>query len=424
MSPLRIAVLVDLLWRPDAGGHVKCWERLSEAAVRLGPEIDLAVHFQGTEDRTVELAPHVRHVLHRPVFSTARIPFLDHVPDHTDLAPWHPRLARRIETAELIHTTDAFFAQARTAENVASRLGIPLVNSVHTDTPGYTRVFMARTFERLFGAGALTRLLIDRLRLPEKGERDMLNKLARHQARCAFALVSRPEELERARSVLPAGRVGLLRRGIDRTVFHPEAGDRARLAKEFGVPEKGTLVVFAGRVNRGKKALTLAEAIRTLREGGLDVHLLCAGEGEDREAIRALLGKGATCPGVVPQSVLAAFYAAADLFVLPSEIEVNSNVVREALSCGTAVFAHADSGAGAVLKPGETGGTVAGSDPGVWAEALRPLIVDPERLAAMGGNAFAFAARHLPSWDDVLKQDLLPVWFAAAGRRACSPIAS
>ena len=31
--PLKVGVLVDLALTPEAGGHVKCWQRLAEAAV-------------------------------------------------------------------------------------------------------------------------------------------------------------------------------------------------------------------------------------------------------------------------------------------------------------------------------------------------------------------------------------------------------
>lgn len=421
MTPLRVAVLVDLLWRPDAGGHVKCWERLAEAAVRLGPVVDLTVCFQGNEERTIVYAPHVRAELRRPVFSTARLPFLGAVPDHTDLALFHPGLARSLAGMDLIHTTDAFFAYARTAERVAQRRRIPLVNSIHTDTPGYTRVFMARTFEGMFGKTWFTRLLVDRLGLPERGERNALAKLARHQAKAAYALVSRPEERARARAVLPDDRIRILRRGIDRALFRPEAADRARLGQDYGVPTDGVLIAFAGRINRGKKALTLARAVDILRGEGLSVHLLLAGDGEDRPAIQDLLGTGVTCPGMVAQRELAVFHASADLFVLPSENEINSNVVREALACGTPVMAHAASGAGAILRPGETGVTVQGSDPTAWADALRPLVTEPDRLRAMGRSAAAFARDCLPSWDDVFRDDVLSVWLkAAAERKACS----
>lgn len=422
---LKVAVLVDLEWRPDAGGHVKCWERLAEATAAAAPDVDLTVHFQGDRDQVVEQAANVRYAFHRPVFSTSALPFLAHVPDHTDLAPLNPRLGRALAGCDILHTTDGFFAFARTAARVARRRGIPLVNSVHTDTPGYTRVFMARTFEALFGKGCLTRLLSGTLRLPERGERAMLERLARHQAQASHVLVSRPDELERARTVLPDDRIGLLRRGVDRRVFHAGRRDRNWLQRAYGVPADARLVVFAGRMNRGKNIMALAHAVRALLDEGLPVHLLCAGEGEDRPAVKRLLGPAATCPGAVPQSVLAGFYAGADLFALPSAIEVNSNVVREALACGAPVAVAAASGGGALVRTGRTGAVVEGEGPAAWTAVLRPLLADPGRLAGMRRAVEAEAPRRLPSWETVLREDVLPVWRAAAlEMAACTPLAS
>src|SRR3954467_6922985 len=113
--PLRVGVLVDLAWTSQAGGHVKCWERLSRAATELGGALDLTIHFSGAAPARRELTDTVRYVIERPVFSTQSLPFLAHVPDHTDLAPWHPRLARALGRYDVIHTTDAYFAYARTA---------------------------------------------------------------------------------------------------------------------------------------------------------------------------------------------------------------------------------------------------------------------------------------------------------------------
>ena len=324
---LRVAVLVDLVRRPAAGGHVKCWERLAEAAARVPRGLDLTVHFEGERDELVPLSETVRYALHRPVLSSAALPFLSHVPDHSDLAPWQPRLARAIETCDVIHTTDAYFAFAGTAERVAARRGLPLVHSVHTDTPGYTRVFMAQTVERLVGAGALGQLLNHRLGLPERGEQAMLRRLARHLRRCGFVLASRPEDRQRALGLVPPERIRDLGRGIDRERFNPARRDRGRLAAWLGVPPEAMVILFAGRVDRGKNVGTLAEAVRLLAGEGQPVHLLCIGEGADRDRIEALLGPAAHCPGPLPQDELARVYAAADVFALPSLIEVRSNVV-------------------------------------------------------------------------------------------------
>ena len=90
-DPLRVGVLVDLPLGAAAGGHVRCWERLAEAARDFPDEIDLTIHFMGPQPAERELSDTVRYCIEPPVFGTNRLGFLSHVPDHTDLSPWHPR---------------------------------------------------------------------------------------------------------------------------------------------------------------------------------------------------------------------------------------------------------------------------------------------------------------------------------------------
>ena len=116
--PIKVSVLVDLARRPSAGGHVKSWERFAQAAARQADGLDLTVHFLGNEEAVEPLADNVRFCLHPPRFSTQRFSFLSHVPDHTDLAFYHPGLAKSLANCDVIHTTDAFFTFARTARSV------------------------------------------------------------------------------------------------------------------------------------------------------------------------------------------------------------------------------------------------------------------------------------------------------------------
>src|SRR5262245_48380783 len=44
-APLRVGVLVDLTLTADTGGHVKCWQRIAEAAAKFPNELDLTMHF-------------------------------------------------------------------------------------------------------------------------------------------------------------------------------------------------------------------------------------------------------------------------------------------------------------------------------------------------------------------------------------------
>ncbi len=385
----------------------------------LRGQLDLTVHFSGARSDVEPLAENVRFVIEPPLFSTSRLPFLSQIPDDTDIAPWHPRLARWLGGYDVIHTTDAFFAYARTAMRLSRRNGVPLVTSVHTNTPEYTRVYARLTLERLFGRGLVGRLLLDRLALDRRAERAMRERLQAHQGFCAHVLVSRPAELAAAQRIF-GSRAGLLRRGIDRRLFNPARRDRAWLAAKFGVPAERKVVMFAGRLNRGKNVLLLAEAVAMLAARGRDLQLFCAGEGDQRAAIAARLGARASLPGSLPPEVLARVYASADLFALPSEIEELANVVPEALASGLPVMVAAEGGMGRMIVEGETGLALPSGDAVAWADAIEALMRDPARRRRMAVAARDYAETRLPSWEEVLGEDLLPRWRAAAALRGAN----
>ncbi len=407
-APLRVGVLVDLLHRPDAGGHVKAWEKLAAAAVGV-PNLDLTIHFAGAEPDVRSLGDNVRFRLHLPAFSTARLPFLSHVPDHTDLALHHRALARHLADAHLIHTTDAYFAYARTAERISRRRRVPLTSSVHTDTPRYTRLYTAQTIDRLFGRFRLGRLLNHHLDLPRRAEARMRRRLLRHQRLCAAALVSRPEEVESLARVLPPGRVGLLRRGIDRDLFSPARRDRGWLEATYDIPAGRIVVLFVGRLNRGKSILTVVDAVSALVRAGKPFHLLCAGEGEERRTIGAQLGSAASLPGTLSPADMARAYASVDIVAHPSAIEECSNVALEALASGRA-FLTTPSVARGVVTDGDNGIVVGDDSPAAWSAALARVADDPGLRGHLGGAARRWAETSVPSWREVLQQDLLPVW--------------
>src|SRR5581483_2933962 len=118
--------------------------------------------------------------------------------------------------------------------------------------------------------------------------------------------------------------------------------------------------ICVGRIDRGKNVLTVVAALRQLAERGLPVHLLCAGLGPDREAVRAQLPDRATCPGMLDPETLARAYASADLCAQPSEIEEISNAVLEALTSGLPVLVADASGSERLLADGEAGLVVQG----------------------------------------------------------------
>lgn len=86
--------------------------------------------------------------------------------------------------------------------------------------------------------------------------------------------------------------------------------------------------------------------------------------------------------------------------------------MQEALASGLPVLATASMAR--LVEPGVTGLVLPDDDPRAWAEAIAGLAA--ERRAAMGRAARAFAEARLPSWRDVLVEDLLPRWREAAAR--------
>jgi len=410
--PLKVGVLVDLDLTQEAGGHVKCWQRIAEAAVECRDPLDLTVHFSGQQSRRIELSPSVRYVLLPPVFSTARL--IRDVPDHTDLAPWHPRLAAVLTEYDVIHTTDAFFCYARTARRFARRHRVPLVSSIHTNTPEYARITTAKLLEHGLGGGLAYRAANDVLGIPRRVGTLLERRLTRHLAEVTSAMAS----YGGAPDTGPlSGRCGVaLRRGLDRALFTPERRDRGWFEERFGLPPDRPTVMYAGKLNAGKNVPLLAEIVEKMRRGGVPVHLFCAGSGPERVTLEAALGPAVTCSGPLGQAELARAYASADLFLFPSVIDEAGNAALEALASGLPALVAAGSGVatrladcpGLVVLPGDR------SEP--WATAIIELAAAPRRRAEMARAARAYVEARVPTWREVLTEDLLPVWLAAAAR--------
>ena len=405
---LKVGVLVDLALRPDAGGHVKCWQRIAEAAVGCADRLDLTVHFSGPQRRRIVLSPSVRYQVLPPVLSTKRV--IRELPDHTDLAPWHPLLARSLPDYDVIHTTDAFFCYARTARRFARRRGVPLVSSIHTNTPEYARITTSRLLERALGRGLLYRAANDGLRLPVCVGALLRRRLARHLAAVTSVMASYGQTSRN-------GDCGVaLRRGLDRALFNPARRDRRWLERRFALPPKHLVLMYAGKLDAGKNVRLLAPIVDRVRCAGVPAHLLCAGAGVERAALEAALGPGVTCAGPLDQDELARACASADLFLFPSMIDESGNAAIEALGSGLPTLLAA--GSGVATRMADCSGLIVlpGDRPEPWTAAIVELAAAPERRAAMGAAACAYVKARVPSWGEILDEDLLPVWREAAAR--------
>ncbi|MGY1708761.1 glycosyltransferase [Geodermatophilus sp. SYSU D00758] len=409
---LSVAVLVELVRTPASGGHVKCWERLAEAATGL-PGLDLTVYVLGRPGRE-DLSPSVRFASLRPVLGTGAVHRLVGGVDGADLAPFHPALARRLPQHDVWHLTHTL-AFGATAVRLAPGCGRRLVTSIHTDVPSlvgaYTTQVAGRLPPPLRGAAARP-AVAERAAALARRRRDRLLRASAH------LLASSDADAAEFTAAAPGVPVTRLRRGVDTGLFHPAAGDREDLTEEHGVPPGVPLVLFAGRVDASKGAPLVASAVARLRDGGTPAHLVLAGDGAAVPGVRRLLGPAVTHLGHLPQAELARVYAACDVLAFPSRSETVGNVVAEAMAAGLPVLLAAGSRTAQWLAaPGRDGVLVPGDEPRSWAGALAPLLADAARRRDLGVRARRTVEARAPSWADVVREDLLPVW-----RRAATPV--
>jgi glycosyltransferase involved in cell wall biosynthesis len=132
-------------------------------------------------------------------------------------------------------------------------------------------------------------------------------------------------------------------------MFQPRPDtDRAAIRGALGVD--GPLLLTVKRLHQVAGYEDLLKAFAIIASRLPDAQLFIAGAGELRAALERQAETAGIAPrvrflGLVDNQDLPRYYAAADLFVLPSRLESWGTVMLEALACGTRVVATATAGA-------------------------------------------------------------------------------
>jgi glycosyltransferase involved in cell wall biosynthesis len=172
----------------------------------------------------------------------------------------------------------------------------------------------------------------------------------------------------------------------------PETTARAAdLRRQLGIPAQATVVAFVGRLTRDKGIPELLESFLRLDQQFRDLRLLLVGCFEDQDPPPASTRK---CLQTHPHVIFAgavtdtpAYYAVADIVVLPSHREGLPMVILEAKAAGKPVVGAAVTGIVDVVADGETGLLFPAGDVSALTGALARLIIDKQlatRLALAG----------------------------------------
>ena len=252
-------------------------------------------------------------------------------------------------------------------------------------------------------------------------ERACLRAASRIHVLSAFSAA----QLRTLYRIAPA-RVVRIPGGVDTGRFRP-ASDRTAVRAALGIPTGRPVLLTVRNLEPRMGLDALLRAVAILREEVPDLLLLVGGTGGLRAELAsqaAALGLGGCVRflGFVPEAELAAYYQAADFFVLPTrELEGFGLVTVESLACGTPVLGTPVGAIPEVLEAIGPEYVFDGMDAGAIARGTRKhlaRLADREGYEALR-RACAETAVTRFGWDRVverLERELLDLATPPAGR--------
>lgn len=186
---------------------------------------------------------------------------------------------------------------------------------------------------------------------------------------------------------------------IDTRPYAQARRRREPLARRYGLDPRLPWLLTVAMMRDGAKLASyrvLAEALLRLRD--LEWQLLVVGDGPARAEVE---GSFAALPsgrvrrlGALKPQALPPTYAAADLYLWPALHEAFGMAILEAQAAGLPVVAGRERGVPELVWDGETGLLAPPGDSPAFAAAVRTLLEDGPRRAAMGQRARERAAMH------------------------------
>jgi D-inositol-3-phosphate glycosyltransferase len=373
----------------DAGGMnvyiVETAKRLAERGV----EVEIFTRATSSEQPPlVTLSPgvHVRHVTAGPFEGLAK----------GDLPAQLCAFTAGVMRAEVHHEPgwydvihSHYWLSGQVGWLARERWGVPLVHSAHT---------LGRVKNALLAEGddpePLSRII---------GE----EQVAAEADRLIASTADEANDLVRLYDADPAT-VRTVAPGVDLDVFTPGSARTAR--RRLGLRDDAFTLLFVGRIQPLKAPDVLLRAASLMQEdpafaGRLQVVVLGApsGSGLAQPHYLESLRDELELHDVVqfrppaPRDVVADYYRAADLTVVPSYNESFGLVALESQACGTPVVAASVGGLPTAVADDVSGVLVDGHDPQHWAKVLADLLRTPRLLRRLASGARGHAAAF--SWE-------------------------
>jgi glycosyltransferase involved in cell wall biosynthesis len=299
-------------------------------------------------------------------------------PWYTDLRLCTPRgsVGKELEAfrPDVIHVVSPLLLGAAALKR-SRELGTPVLASYHTDIPGYMQHY---------GWGAL---------------REPSWALLRWLHNQADLNVCPSKSTRRELRTRGFKKVEIWGRGVDTSRFRPDRRSRALRSRLADGDPDAPLAICVGRLAPEKKM----HELRPMLDAIPDLRLVIAGDGPARSDLEALFaGTNTHFTGYLGRDELADAYAAADMFVFPSDHETFGNVVLEAMASGLPVVCARNGGPVDHVRDGDNGFMFPPGDVAEMTGLVRRLLDDEDTRRTVARGALEYAESQ--SWDRILDE--------------------
>jgi 1,4-alpha-glucan branching enzyme len=293
----------------------------------------------------------------------------------------------------------------------------PVVETLHCTVREELRALRGRRLGRLNWTEILSRVLS-----PVWTARE------RYLLRRAEEVISVSEGLRREimrQYNYPVDRVTVVPNGVDCARFRPGPDTRAaavRVRSDLGIAPDERVVLYLGRLMERKRAIDLVRALPRVLERVPNARLVIVGKrntnAERIEAVAAELRVRHRVVMVdhVPYAEVAAYYAMADVYCLPSAYEGFPFTILEAMASGTPVVASDIPGIDEQLLHGENGLLHSVGDVPTIADYICRILEEP-RLTATLSRAASARAQAQYDWSVIAERTEGVLRAVATGQR-------
>lgn len=188
--------------------------------------------------------------------------------------------------------------------------------------------------------------------------------------------------------------------GVETSRFHPS--HRSQAIRERHGPPDAVHLLYVGRFAPEKDIPVLFDAYRDVASARPQaVHLVLVGDGVYSRPTLARAPADTTATGYLEGEALSQAYASADIFVFPSRVETQGNVVLEAMASGLPVVGMREGGVLENVRHGLNGLLCEPGNRRSFASAIVQLVDDGDLRSRLSANARTWAEQR--QWEASLE---------------------